>query len=105
MSHNVDMFDGTIRHQQAIFMFKILSILRRAFYWLFHERRIFRTNPLENKFNRRYRGSVVLEDSKGFLRPEDLADGRSTPEAPGTTEALSLSQVRLASLQLLLLQL
>src|SRR2546427_1159839 len=97
MSHNVDMFDGTIRHQQAIFMFKILPILRRAFYCLFHERRIFRMNPLENKFNRRYRGSVVLEDSKGFLRPDDLAGGRSPAEAPGTTEPLSFSQIRLTT--------
>ena len=67
MSHNVDMFDGTIRHQQAIFMFKILSILRRALDGLFHEGRVFRMNPLEKKFHSRFRCSVVLEDSKGFL--------------------------------------
>src|SRR5229473_6706547 len=36
MSHNVDMFDGTIRHHQAIFMLKILSILRRAIDGLSH---------------------------------------------------------------------
>jgi len=67
MSHNVDMFDGTIGHQQAIFMFKILSILRRALDGLFHEGRVFRMNPLEKKFHSRFRCSVVLEDSKGFL--------------------------------------
>ena len=30
MSHNVDIFDGTIRHQQATFLFKIFALLRRA---------------------------------------------------------------------------
>ena len=60
-------FDGAIRHHQAIFMVEILPILRRALDGLLHEGRIFRMNPLEGKFGGRYRRSVVLEDSKGFL--------------------------------------
>jgi hypothetical protein len=63
----MDMLDGTIRHQQAIFMVKILPILRRAFDCLLHERRVFWMNPLEDQFHGRCRGSVVLEDSKGFF--------------------------------------
>ncbi len=42
----MEMFDGAIRHQQAIFMFKILPILRRTFDCLFHERRVFRMKTL-----------------------------------------------------------
>ena len=63
----MDICDGTIRHQQPIFKIKILPILRRALDCLFHEGRVFRMNPLENKFNGRFRRSVVLKDSKGFL--------------------------------------
>src|SRR5258708_20638638 len=83
MSHNVGMFDRTIRHYQAIFMLKILPILRRALHGLSHQGRVVRMNPLEDKFDGRYRRSVVLEDSKGFLRPNDLAIGNSPAEAPG----------------------
>src|ERR1700731_486567 len=103
MSHNMDIFDGTIRHHQAIFMLKILPILRRALDGLLHERRIFRMNPLENKFHGRFRRSVILEDSKGLLRAEDLAGGGPPAEAPRMTEPLSFRQVRLAPLQLLFL--
>src|SRR5216684_2340487 len=67
MSHNVDMFDRTIRHHQAIFMLKILSILRSTLNGLCHQGRVVRMNPLEDTFDGRYRRSVVLEDSKGFL--------------------------------------
>src|ERR1700676_1140693 len=47
MSHNVDMFHRTIRHHQAIFMLKILSILRRTLNGFFHRARVFRMTPLE----------------------------------------------------------
>jgi hypothetical protein len=66
MSHNVDMFDRTIRHHQAIFKVKIISILRRALDDLFHKDRVFRMNSLEDKFGGWFRRSVVLKDSKGF---------------------------------------
>src|ERR1700733_1424955 len=67
MSHHMDVFDGTIRHQQAMFKIKILPMLRRPFDCLLHEPRVFRMNPLENKFYAGFRRSVVLEDSKSFL--------------------------------------
>ena len=51
----MEMFYKSIRHQQAIFMFKIPTVLRRAFDGPFYERQIFRMNPLEDKFHgRRY---------------------------------------------------
>src|ERR1700676_4827393 len=67
MSHNMDIFDGTIRHHQAIFMLKILPVLRRTLNRLLHQGRVVRMNPLEDKFDGRFRRSVVSEDSKGFL--------------------------------------
>ena len=63
----MDILNGTTRHCQAIFMFKILPLPRRVFDCLFHEGGVFGMNPLENKFHSRYRGAVVLEDAKGFF--------------------------------------
>src|SRR5579862_7155957 len=96
MSHDVDMFDRTIRHQQAIFMLKILFILRRALNGLFHRGRVLRMNPLEDQVDGGCRGSVVLEDSKGFLRPNDLPGGRLPAETASVAETLRLGQVSLA---------
>src|ERR1700740_504603 len=67
MSHNVDIFDKPIRHQQAMLKIKILSVPRRPLNSPLHESYVFRMNPLENKFCTRFRRSVVLEDSKGFF--------------------------------------
>src|SRR5882762_3577246 len=75
MSHNVDIFDGTIRHQQTMFKIKILPTLRRAPDGLSHEGCVFRMNPLDDLFHARFHRSVVLEDSKGFFGPDDLAGG------------------------------
>src|SRR6266852_6664863 len=48
MSHNVDIFDGAIRHQQAMFKIKIPPVPRRALDDLFPEDRVFRMNSLEH---------------------------------------------------------
>ena len=63
----MNMLDEAIRHQQSVFKIKIFSILRCALDYLFYEGRVFRMNPLANKFHGRFRRSVVLEDSKGFF--------------------------------------
>src|SRR5262249_62295768 len=67
MSHNVDIFEGTIRHQQATFMRKIFAILRRALDGLFHQGRVFRMHPLESTLHGWLRRAVVSEDAKRFL--------------------------------------
>jgi hypothetical protein len=58
------MFDGTIRHEQAVFEIKILSMPPCARNFLFNQERVFRMNPLKGKVQARFRGSAVLEDSK-----------------------------------------
>jgi len=63
----MDIFDGTIRHQQSMSKIKILPIMRRALDFFVSRGRVFRMNPFENKFQGRSRRSVVLEDSKGFV--------------------------------------
>src|ERR1700675_2031931 len=72
-SDNVNVFDRAIRHHQAKFMLKVLSILRRVLDCSCHRGRVLRMDPPENKFDGGCRGSVVLENSKGFLGPVDLA--------------------------------
>ena len=79
-------------------MLKVLPILRRALDRLLHLGRVFRMNPLEHTFHGRCRGSVVLEDSIGFLRPDDLAGGNSPAKASSVTEPLGFGQVRLLAL-------
>src|SRR6267378_1805254 len=98
MSHDMDMFHRAIRHQQSIFKIKILPILRRAVEDLFHKGRVFRMNTLEHTFHGRCRGSVILEDSVGFLRPDDLARGNSPAKTSCVTESLRFRQVRFLAL-------
>src|SRR5216683_1283741 len=97
MSHDVDAFDRASWHYQPIFMLKILPILRRALDRLFHQGHVFRMDPLKKKLRGRLRRLIVLEDSKGFFRPDELAGGGPPAEAPGMTEPLSFRQVGGAS--------
>src|SRR5260370_16514500 len=73
---------------------KILSILRRALNCLFHQGRVFRMNPLENKFDGRRHRSGVLKDAIGFLRPQGLAGANAPAEPTGVAEPFSARQVR-----------
>src|SRR5437667_5057369 len=51
MSHNVEMFDGGIRHQPSIFKIKIVSLLRRALDYVFYLGSVFGMNALEHIFH------------------------------------------------------
>src|SRR6267378_7992064 len=53
----------------------------------------------ENDLNGRFDGPVVLEDAKGFLRPEDFAARNTPAEAAGAAQRLRFSQIGLAPLQ------
>src|SRR5258706_14358956 len=53
----------------------------------------------ENDLSGRFDGSVVLEDAKGSLRPEDFAARNKPAEAAGTAQRLRFSQIGLAPLQ------
>src|ERR1700739_837924 len=99
MSHDGDILDGSIRHQQSMFKIEISPIQRRALDCLLDEGHIFRMNPLKNEFHGGFRGGGVLEDSKGFLRPENLAAGGPPAETARLTEPLSLRQVRFPASQ------
>src|SRR5258708_8140968 len=53
----------------------------------------------ENDLDGRFDGPVVLEDAKGFLRPEDCAARNNPAEAAGTAQCLRFGQIGLAPLQ------
>src|SRR5260370_30653870 len=55
-------------------------------------------NTLEHRFHGRLRGPVVVEDAKGFLRPDDLAGGDVPAEAARMTQPLRFCPVRLLAL-------
>src|SRR6266566_4929390 len=73
MSHGMNIFHRTIRHQQSIFMVEILSLAGRAIDRQAHGRAIFRMGALDNKFYGRLRCSVALKDSEGFVRPDNFS--------------------------------
>jgi len=76
----------------------VLPRLRRPVDRLLHPGSVFRVNPLEDAFDGRCGRAVVLEDSKGLVRPDDLAGGRLPPEASRMAEPLRFREVRLAPL-------
>src|SRR5260370_29846926 len=78
-------------------MIKILPIPRRPLDCLSQQGRVFWMRPFESKLHRWFRRSVILKDSVGFIRPDDLAGGGNPAEAPCMTEPLSFRQVGLAS--------
>src|ERR1700730_5722098 len=84
-----------------MFKIEIVPLLRHAIDALCYEGRIFRVNPLKNHFHSRFCSWVVLEDSKRFLRPDQLAAGNSPAEAPRVADPLCSLQVRLPALEFL----
>jgi hypothetical protein len=66
---------------------------------LLHEGSVVRVNPLENALDGRCDRTVVLEDSKSLVRPDDLAGGRLPAEASRMAEALRFREVRLTPLR------
>src|SRR4029077_775546 len=84
-----------------MFKIEVVPLLRHAIDALSHEGGIFRVKPLENHFHSRFRRWVVLENSKRFLRPDQLAAGNSPAEAPRMAEPLSTLEVRLPALEFL----
>src|SRR5258708_10578299 len=103
VSHDVQMLDGAIGHQQSMLEIEIPSIPRCALHDPFDAGRVLRMNAPEDAFHGRFGRSVVFEDSKGFLRPEDLAARHAPGEAPRATEALGFRQAGFAAPQRLLL--
>jgi len=79
---DMDVLDQAVGHHQAIFKLEILFLPRCALDRLRHKGRVLRMDTLENGFDGRLRGPVVLEDAKGFLRPDDLAGGDVQPKLP-----------------------
>ena len=69
----MEIFDGTIRHQQSVLMFKIRQLSWGEIDGLLRAGPVLRMNSREDKFHGRFRRGVVLKDAKGFLGPQVFA--------------------------------
>jgi PAS domain S-box-containing protein len=67
--YDMNMLDGTIRQEQAIFVFKIFPILRRAIDYLFHDGRVLRMNPLKNQAHVRLYRPIEFKASAYLAYP------------------------------------
>src|SRR6266702_4319127 len=80
-------------------MVEILPIPGRLIDGLSHGSSIFRMGALENKFQGWFCRSVALEDTEGFVRPNNLARGDAPSEATCAAQFLCPGQIRFALLQ------
>src|SRR5438445_116255 len=93
MRHGMYALDGSIRHQQSVFMLEILAVARGLIDGLLHGSAIFRMGALDNELQGRLRPLVALEDTKGFLRPNEIASGDTPAEAAGSAQFLCLGEI------------
>ncbi|MGY2936194.1 hypothetical protein ACVWZ6_005796 [Bradyrhizobium sp. GM6.1] len=94
--HGMEIFDGSIGHQQAIFMVEIADLTEGPIKGLADRIAIFRMNALENEIERRFDLRVTLEDAKGLPGPDGLAGCQAQAEAAGAAQLLRLGKVGLA---------
>src|SRR5882757_11164978 len=97
MRHNTDVFDVPVWHRQPKLVIEVFRVPRCALECLLHERHVLRMNPLQSEVKSRFHGPFVLEDSKHFLRPEDLSSGDGPAEATGAAQGLGVSQTGFAA--------
>ena len=67
MSYGVDIFHRAVRHQQSIFMIKVIAVDGRMLEGLLHCGAIFRMGALDNKLQGRFRRPVTLKDPENFV--------------------------------------
>src|SRR5262249_29762516 len=65
-----NMLYGTIRHQQPMLKFEVMSALRRALKYVFTEAHIIRMNSLQYQVGRRLRPGRIAVNPSRFLRPK-----------------------------------
>ncbi len=85
LCQNPDIFDGTIRHQEAMFEIHVRLVAECAIEGLLHEGAVVRMNSLEDPLEGRPGRSVEANDSIGFVRPVDFSAGKTPTETARTT--------------------
>src|SRR5262249_28130891 len=98
-SDNANVSDRPVGHQQATFMIEVLAIARRATDGLSYQSGIFRMTTLERQPLAWLRRSVVSENPKCLLRPQEFARRDVPPETARLAQSLRFSEERLAAPQ------
>ena len=91
-----DIFDGTIRHQEAMFEIHVRPVAEGAIEGLLHEGAVVRMNSLEDPLEGRPGRPVEANDSIGLVRPVDFSAGKTPAETARMTQSLRLRQISLA---------
>src|SRR6266403_423915 len=102
MTYNPNVLTRAVWHQQPMFKIKSLPNPYRLIKFFLDESPILRMCSLQYAFHSRFEGSVVLKDSKRFLRPHDVSTGNAPAETARVTHSLRFCQVGFAAQQGLL---
>src|SRR5580704_9454718 len=95
------MLDGTVVQLQAMFKIKAFAATRCLVDLLLHPFAVLPMDLREDKFHRRFRPWITLEDSEGLVGPKDLPTGNAPAETAGMTEPLCFGKVRFTSPEVL----
>ena len=76
----MDIFNGTIGHEESMFKIQVCSTVGCAIESLLHACDVFRMNPLEHQFECWLSRQIISSNSKCFLRPEKFSGGNIPPE-------------------------
>src|SRR3979411_2695646 len=96
MSHNPEILDRAVRHQQPMFDVKTWPRPWSPIGDLPDELPVFRVRSLDDCFEGGFGSWPVPEDPKALLGPVDLSVGNVPAEAARVAELLRLGQIRLA---------
>src|ERR1700730_2005930 len=102
MSHDSNVFDGAIGHQQAVLGSKLAPLDRGAVDDLPQTHPVVRMSSVKHQLNgRRYR-RLAFEYPISLIGPVDFSARWVPAEAPGVAQSLRLRQIHLTSAKRLL---
>ncbi len=87
----MDMFNGTIRHQEAMFKIQIGAVVGCPIQWLLHNGNILWMNSLQYLFDPWFCRWIKPNNSVGFVWPEEFPTGNIPAKTTGQTEPLGFS--------------
>src|SRR5512144_2632604 len=93
MRGGMDMFDRAVGHQQSISVREVLAVAGRAVDGLLHARTIIRMNALNDCIELDRRGTLELEYSESFFRPDNFTAGDAQAITAGVAQSLSFGQI------------
>src|ERR1700692_3669898 len=96
MSHNSNVFDGTIGHLQPMFIIKTTRLRCGAADGLLDKHAVFRMSSLNRQIQPRFRRRLAFKYSKGFIGPVKFSAQYVPAETACPVQSLRLCQGTLA---------